>query len=149
MEFFIEAFNIKRVKTQFNRLGAASLDATPAFEAARAVIYRIEGALFDSQGRRGGGSWRRDSQDWLLRKQREGLDPRINHATLALRNSLTMPDDPNQVMEITPFSMKFGSTLPYAATTQSNRPVIKFTPYDRAALRGVIRTHLMAAWRAP
>jgi hypothetical protein len=112
------------------------------------LIFSIEKTVFNSQGRRGGGSWKQDSPDWLARKIRNGQDPRINHMTLALRRSVTEPGAPGQVLEVSPASLVVGSSLPQAAPSQRNRPFIKFTVADRTAMRGVIREYLMAAWRA-
>jgi phage gpG-like protein len=148
VEFFIKAMGVKQVSTKFTRLGQAAADAAPAMESVAQLIFSIEKTVFNSQGRRGGGSWKQDSPDWLARKIRNGQDPRINHMTLALRRSVTEPGAPGQVLEVSPASLVVGSSLPQAAPSQRNRPFIKFTVADRTAMRGVIREHLMAAWRA-
>lgn len=149
MIFTITALNAKQVATRFERMGIASVSAKPAMETVAGMMMRILSAVFDSQGRRGGGSWRFDTIEWLTRKQRTGLDPRINHATLTLRRSLTERGAEHQVLAITDSAVHLSSDLPYAATTQRHRPVAKFTLRDKAAMRTVVRDHLMAAWRAP
>lgn len=148
MLYEVKTFNLKIQETRFERMGRAALDATEAMESIAALIMRIEGQVFESEGRRGGGSWRQDTKAWLLRKQRLNLDPRIGHATLALRESMTIPDDEHQILDITPSSVHLSTDLPYAGTEQRHRPFVKFTPVDRADMRSIIRQHLMDAWRA-
>jgi phage gpG-like protein len=144
--FFVETQGTKEVATSFRRMGYAAAHAQPAFRTISLLIMEIMDRVFDSEGRRGGGSWKLDSVDWLERKMRMGLDPRINHATLALRDSVTVPGAEGQIMEITSNALYFGSDLPYAGVTQENRPFMKFMPQDRAEMRNIIRDYLIAAW---
>jgi hypothetical protein len=148
VEFFITAMGTKQVSTRFTRMGAATIDARPAMRTIGEMLFEITQTTFESQGRRGGGSWRRDSPAWLARKIRGGLDPRIGYATHALVKSVTEPDAPGQVFELRRNSLRFGSSLPYAKTQQRNRPFIKLTVNDRARMRLIIREHLIGAWKA-
>lgn len=148
MEFFVQAMGTKRVATKFSRLGASAIDARPIMRSVAEIIFAIEEATFEGQGRRGGGSWKRDTTDWLTRKIRNGLDPRINHATLALRKSMTVPGSAGQILEISRNSLIVGSDLPQAGPSQRERPFVKFTSSDRLKLRDTVREGLMAAWRA-
>src|SRR5438132_10488716 len=120
MEFFIRAIGEKQVRTSFQRMGFAAANASPAFRSIANLIMEIEAQVFASQGRRGGGSWKRDTVDWLERKMRQRLDPRINIATGALMESVTEPGAEGQVLQITRNRLVFGSSLPYAAVTQRN-----------------------------
>lgn len=149
MEFFVHAMGIKQAQVRFNRMGAAAIDARPAFETIADLIMEIEKIIFQSQGRRGGGSWKRLSDPWLKRKVRTGLDPRINFATHALHNAMTVRGDDNQFLHVDRERLIIGAFLPYAATAQKNRPFVKLTVGDRIEIRNVIRDHLFAAWRAP
>lgn len=146
MEFFVTAMGIKQASKRFNRMGAQALDMTPAFGRIATLIFEIERATFDGQGRRGGGSWRQDSPEWLARKIRNGLDPRINHATLALRDSMTVLGAAHQQFEITKNSVIVGTDLPYADITQKNRPFIDFTQSDVASMRNIITEQFAYAW---
>lgn len=148
MEFFVKAMGIKQTQTRFDRMGAAALSAKPAFENILELIFGIEETVFSAQGRRGGGSWKRDSPGWMARKLRDGLDPRINHATLALRDAMTIRSAPGQIVHVGETSLELGTDLPQAGPSQRNRPFVDFTPTDRALMRGMIRTHLKAAWSA-
>jgi phage gpG-like protein len=145
-KFFVETQGTREVATSFQRMGYAASHARPAFRTIALLIMEIMDRVFDSEGRRGGGSWKLDSVDWLERKMRMGLDPRINHATLALRDSVTVPGADGQIMEVTDRALYFGSDLPYAGVTQENRPFMKFTAGDRMEMRDIIRDYLIAAW---
>jgi hypothetical protein len=142
MEFFFKAMNTRRIQTRFDRMGAAALNPRPAFKAMLYVLFEIEEALFDSEGRRGGGSWRPVTDSCL------NLDPRVNHASLTMRHAVTKMGAKGQVRRYTENGLIFGLNLPYAATTQKNRPIFKFTERDRFALRNQIRHHLVQAWEA-
>lgn len=148
MEFFVRALGIKQVSTKFERMGVASVSAKPAMESVADLMFRIFGQVFESQGRRGGGSWKRDSAEWLLRKQRAGLDPRIGHASLALRRAMSIRGEANQRLEVTHTLVHLSTDLPYAATEQRHRPFVKFTKYDKAEMRRIVRDHLIGAFRA-
>jgi phage gpG-like protein len=147
MQYFIEAMGIRQVQTKFSRVGLASQDAAPAFRSIAALLFAIEEQIFNSQGRRGGGSWRNLTAEWMLYKIRNRLDPRIGHATHALRESVTELNAPGQILLIGRKSLVFGSDLPYAATQQRNRPFIKYTLNDKARMRNILRDYLVAAWR--
>lgn len=148
MEYFVRALGIKQVNTKFERMGYAAVHAEPAMESVATLMMRIFAQIFNSQGRRGGGSWRRDTMEWLERKQRLGLDPRINHASQALRRSLTERGAEHQTLEITPFSVDLGTDLEYAAAVNRVRPFVKFGQRDRLEMRAVVRDYLMAAFKA-
>jgi hypothetical protein len=146
--FYIKAMGVREVETKFERMGLAAINAEDAMATIGWYLMQIEKQMFNSQGRRGGGSWMSDSPEWLARKSEAGLDPRINHATLALRESVTELDAPGQVLEISPNSLIFGSDLPYAAVSQRNRPFVRLLPLDREQIRNIVRDHLINAWRA-
>lgn len=146
MKFFVEALGVKQVTTKFTRMSEARIDASPVMGTLGATMMEIIARIFESQGRRGGGSWKRDSPEWLSAKVRMGLDPRIGYATHALFDSVTNPDDENQILEITPQSVSLGSRLPYAEAQNRERPFTKFTPRDRLLMRTQVRNYLMAAW---
>jgi hypothetical protein len=148
MQVFIEALGTRVLQTKFSRMSEAVADAAPALELVASDMMRVEEQIFASQGRRGGGSWALDSYDWLVAKQRLGLDRRINFATHALYESVTQRGAPGQILNITRDLLEFGSDLPYAATTQRNRPIFKFTVYDRARWRNIIRDYMVGAFRA-
>lgn len=148
MLYSVKALGIKVAETRFERMGAAALNARPALEDVATLMMGIERAVFESEGRRGGGSWRQDSKEWLARKQRLGLDPRIGHATLALRRAMTVRGDENQILEVTDNTIVLGTDLPYARTQQRNRPFIKFTLADKQDMRVIMRDYLIGAFKS-
>lgn len=147
MKYTLEAFGIKESITRFERMGMAAIDAEPAMEVIFKRLMEIIGQTFASEGRRGGGSWPQVTEEWLLRKQRLGLDLRIGHATLALRNSVTVLGAEGQIHDVGPHHAKLGSELPYADTQQRHRPFIKLTKRDKVEMRNIVRTWLINAWR--
>lgn len=147
MIYIVRALGIKQVQTKFTRMAEARLYPKPALETVASLLMRVVGQTFESQGRRGGGSWRQLSTSWIAQKQRLGLDPRIGHATLALRHSMTERGDPNQILDVTDNMVNLGSSLPYAHTQQKHRPFVKLTAYDRRAARNIIRDYLIASFR--
>jgi len=147
VNYTLEAFGIKESITRFERMGVAAIAAQPAMEAILKRLMEIIGQTFESEGRRGGGSWAQDTEEWLLRKQRLGLDLRVGHATLALRNSVSVWGAEGQIREVGPQHVKLGSDLPYAATQQRHRPFIKLTKSDKTEMRNIVRTWLINAWR--
>lgn len=147
-EYVVRSQGAKQVAVKFTRMGEAAVAARPAMEAVAILMMKALGMTFESQGRRGGGSWKRDTPEWLTRKLRNHLDPRIGHATLALRNSVSIPGAPHQDLLVTDTLVHLSSDLPYARTEQRHRPFVKFTIYDRMRMRDIIRDHLMTAFHA-
>jgi len=146
--YYLEAFGIKQAQTRFERMGYAAFHAEPVMERVITEFRRIIDMTFQSQGRRGGGSWAQDSEEWLARKLRMNLDPRIGLATGALRRSYVVPDDENEDKEVGPNFARLGSLLEYAEVQQEHRPYIKLTKYDKVKIRNMIRSYLIDAWRA-
>jgi phage gpG-like protein len=148
MIFVIRAMGIKQVQTKFTRMGEAAIAAQPALYSVADLMMGFIDRTFASEGRRGGGSWKQLTTDWLMRKTREGMDPRIGQATQALRRAFTQRGDSHQILEVTNTRINLTTDLPYAGTQQRHRPFIKLTTTDRSAMRGVVRDYLVAAWRA-
>ena len=148
MRMFIELMNERVIERKLNHVAATRANMRQILEGPVAdVIFSIEDQIFNSQGRRGGGSWAFDSPSWLKRKLANGLDPRIGHATLRLRRAMTIRNAPHQRFVATSQSLKIGTDLPYAESQQHHRPFIKFTPRDKQEIKEVISLELKAAWR--
>lgn len=145
---FIELLNERVVERKLNHVAATRANMREILRGPVAdVIFEIEEQIFNSQGRRGGGSWAADSPGWLRRKLARGLDPRIGHATLRLRRAMSVRNAPHQRMAVTSQSLTIGTDLPYAATQQRHRPIVKFLPRDKQEIRDIIGLELKAAWR--
>jgi phage gpG-like protein len=123
------------------------MHTTPVMETIAEMMMGYIERTFESEGRRGGGSWKNDSAEWAARKARQGLDPRIGHATLALRRSMTIRGDANQDLRVSHNMVSLSSYLPYAGTQQVHRPFVKFTFNDRVQIRNTIRDYLVEAFR--
>lgn len=148
MIYTIKTMGIKQVQTKFTRMAEARIDATPVMEEIADTMMGIILKIFESQGRRGGGSWSQLSEQWVRFKANNALDPRIGFATGEMVTSLTERDAPYQVLHITPQSAELGSSLERAAIQNRERPFTKFTERDRAAIRAEVRAYLMLAFTA-
>ena len=112
-------------------MGASVQEAQPAMFRIETDVRRIIRETFESQGRRGGGSWEFISDDWRHRKLREGRDPRILYYTHRLINSLVNEGGEN-IAETTGTDFKLGTSVPYAELQNRKRPFMKVTRYDTA-----------------
>jgi hypothetical protein len=146
--FSFEALGIQRVSRRFNRLGAAAVNMAPAWEEILQYFFYIEDEVFTSQGRRGGGSWAEDTPEWLAQKARLAWDPRINFATWALYDAMTVLGAPGQIIEEDGPTFRFGTDLPQAGPSQKHRPFIKLMPQDRFIMADLIGRHFIREWEA-
>lgn len=120
-------------------------------------MLRVEKLIFSSQGRRGGGSWKRLTEQTILKKGIGGNN--ILRTDLArpgyskidgspsidtLYNSLTRPDAPYQVKAITNDSLVFGTDRPEAEEINAVRPFMRFLPADQERWHKIIIDHVMA-----
>jgi hypothetical protein len=127
-------------------LAEAAIDAQPAMAEVTMLMMDFIRATFESQGRRGGGSWAQLTDEWLTRKIKLGGDPRIGFFRHHLFEAFTVPGAEHQEIHIEPHSASIMSDLPYAATQQAHRPFIKFTPNDRIRMGEVVTQYLVEAW---
>lgn len=138
-----ETVGFKRVADIFTRMGMAAADAVPFWEEeVLPDMERVELELFRSQGRRGGGSWKFLSPETINAKARKGQNPLINIATGEMLRSLSDPEGQlsglgggksgNAIREVYPNMIRFGTSAPGAAESQTYRPIIRFTKFDRA-----------------
>lgn len=119
----------------------------------REDIFRIIKATFTSQGRRYGGSWKQISEEWAVRKETQGLDPRILIARGRLLRSWTVRGDRNMRSHVTNDLISLNSTLPYAEVHQFGsedlgipaRPYINFHQRDLHRWREMIGSSVLRA----
>src|SRR4051794_11741673 len=83
-------------------------DSRPAFVAVAELMRVAMSQRFDDQ------PWEPLAESTVLAKDAAGLDPRILHATLALRDSLTKPAAPGMFEVITDSGLTFGTSIDYA-----------------------------------
>lgn len=94
-------------------------DASPAFAMIYNFLLRVEKLQFDTQGGASGHPWPALKAGTVEEKLRKGLRPEILRATDELMLSLTSEGDSNQLHEVGPSWLAFGSNLPYATAHQS------------------------------
>ncbi|HEU5046065.1 MAG TPA: hypothetical protein VFT75_18240 [Nocardioidaceae bacterium] len=122
MRVVIEAFGEREMSREILRITDRAIDPTPVFGVIYADFLRYEAALFDTEGALADKPWAPLKPATVAYKQRKGLDPRILHATLTLRDSLTDPNSEDAKLEITPDSVFMGSDVPYGVYHQSRGP---------------------------
>ena len=153
MKFSVVIFGEEKVAAKFDRMAKDMEDARPAFEKVAEYLMEITETQFDSQGRRGGGSWKFLTPAWLRYKQLKGYDTRILHKFGILRRSVTRQHAEGQVLHIKKEEIEFGSELEYAARHQFGyaqtpaRPYLKILRSDEKKITDIVAKHIMRAWR--
>lgn len=122
MQFVFEIAGDKQVSRRLLRVASYAGDARPVFSSIADLMMRQTDAQFASEGGHASGGWRPLKPATLDTKRRQGLDLRVLHATLALRTSLTVRGDANQLLRIRRDELAWGSTLPYSGAHQNPRP---------------------------
>lgn len=128
--------------------GLHALDNRTPLTEISANIFEIESAVFSSGGRRGGGSWKQLKPETIKRKGKDEI--LVDYS--ALKDSLTVPGAPFQILEIGNESLVFGTNRPYAFVHQHGsvkarvpaRPFIRFLPTDITRWTRIIAAHLMS-----
>lgn len=122
MKIVFEVAGDRQIEREILRVGERAVDARPAWYLVADLFMRETARQFETEGAYASGGWAPLKQATLHRKELRGEDPRILHATGALRASLTLRGDPFMVLDAQPGELVFGSKLPYAAAHQSPRP---------------------------
>lgn len=118
---------------------------------------RAEGALFRSQGRRGGGSWRRLKAETIRKKGNsrilftKGSKQGYKSGDDLLYESLTQYFAKYKVLEFEGYNLVYGTDRPGARVHQHGnpeqnipaRPIIKFTAADEREWRRILLQHLL------
>lgn len=131
----------------------AAENMKPALWEVREDLFRIIRTNFESQGRRGGGSWKQLDPKTAAAKERRGQDPRILFGTHKLFNSLTRRGDRNMRSAVTKDRFYLRSTLPYVETHEYGdeergipaRPFLHVLPSDRVRWVKTCERYLMEA----
>jgi hypothetical protein len=108
LEFTFEAYGDKLVRRRMLDVSDRGIDARPAFSQIADDLMVFETRRFDTEGN---GTWAPLAPTTVREKAERHLDPRILHATLALRRSLTRRGDPEQTLIIGSSFLVFGSKL--------------------------------------
>lgn len=150
MEILIYDFGtIEKLEQKFVAGAEQAINTVGVIEEIKTDLFRIEEAVFSSQGRRGGGSWKQLKEDTIRRKS--GSTKILQGLTGALKRSVTEPDAPYQILQITNQELYFGTDRPGAAAHQfgyspqgiPRRPFIRILPTDINRWTGLVVSHLM------
>jgi len=149
MQIDFNFYGDQQVSRRILRWQEAAADARPAFEAVADMLMEHEDQQFETQGGLASGGWAALKPATVQAKARQGLDPRILHATLALRRSLTERGDENQELIIEPSWMLFKSKLEYAGFHQTGtrhmpqRRPIELREQDRQEVVKIVQEFLV------
>ena len=131
------------------RVGAYASDASPAFHAIADMMRDETREQFSTQGAHASGGWRPLKPATVRAKQRAGMRPQILQRTGSLLDSLTVEDDGNQVLQVRPDSLTFGSKLPYSGYHQRGtrhmprRAPLAFTEPAKRAMVKVLQRYIL------
>jgi hypothetical protein len=134
-------------------VGERALDYRPIFSVLSDDWDELVDEQFETEGRRSlPGGWRRLSESRIKQKAAQDLDPRIMHATLALRNSLTKKGARGSIRRIRPHLLLRGTSIFYApyhhnpssGSRLPRRPIYIFTNRDRAAWHDVMQDFIIS-----
>lgn len=137
------------VSRKLDRIATDAVKARPAFRAVSDDLRGYERRLFDTRGESGGVPWAPDMPSTRAFKAARGLDPRVLHATKALRRSLTNKSDPMHEEVATDAFLLFGSRVGYGGFHQQGtrkmvrRRPLQLTEPQRRAIVKRLQTYVM------
>jgi hypothetical protein len=153
----------RRVANKFQRTaGRASIrEIHYAFAKIVREMDRAEGALFRSQGRRGGGGWKRLKQETIRKKGNsrilftKGSRSGYQSGNDELYGSLTQYFHKYKVLEFEGYNLAYGTDRPGAraqhfGSARQNipaRPIMKFTRADEAEWKRILLQHMLSPWQ--
>jgi phage gpG-like protein len=146
LRFEFEAHGDKLVSRELLDMGDRALDARPAFRLIADDFREFEAERFDSRGE---GTWAPLAASTVREKAQRGLDPRVLHATSALRISLTKKLAKGSYSRVFPNFMLFGSTVPYAHFLQTGtrampaRKPLGFTEAQKVTVLKRLQRHVV------
>ena len=156
MSVHFQSIGFKRSVTNMQRLGNDMVHRLE--EPLNDIIddmAEVEETVFNSQGRRGGGMWKRPSKRWQQRKARAKGDTRTLHASKRLRKSLTYRGSPDMIKDVNAAagSIRFGTRVPYAHRHDKGtggmpkRPIFRFTKFDKKRWAKIINKFVVSAYK--
>lgn len=155
MRLDIEVFGDVQFSRELLRVGERAGDLRPVFADLVDDFHSMEREQFDTEGGAASGGWAPLKDTTVERKDAAGLDPRILHATLALRRSLTERSAPGSIAKFTSDELTVGTAVrspqgfPYPAAHQNpqkgqtQRRPIEFTPERRIDWVKKIQRHIL------
>lgn len=149
MRILIETFGDTQLDRELLRFNERAVNPIPAFEMIMEEVAKLNTEQFDSQGERSSGGWAPLADSTVLYKAANDLDPRILHATLALRDSLTDRTDSAHEEVVSPEGFMFGSDVGYGEYHQhgtKNMPMrkpVELTVADREAFVKTLQRYVV------
>lgn len=154
MRLDLDTFGEKQFSRELLRVGSNAGNMKPAFDQVHDLLNEVEERQFSSQGAAFSGGWKPLAPSTKARKARLNLDPRILHATLRLRDSLTSKSHPDHVYRASADEMFWGTKVPYAGVHQNpktsplpRRRPIEFNDAIRTQIVKLLQRHLMEGTR--
>jgi phage gpG-like protein len=143
MRLDLEVFGETQFSREILRVGDNAADMRPAFDDIHTYLLQKEKEQFSYQGRYSGG-WKPLAASTVRYKAARNLDPRILHATLRLRDSLTEKGHPDHVFRSSADEMFFGSKVPYGIYHQKKKKAGARMPQRRPVeLSDVLRKNIL------
>lgn len=141
MRIDLETFGETQLSRELLRYSDRADDVSPYFKAAAVYFRQAEARQFSTSGSAGGKRWSPLAASTVRRKARLKQDPRILRATMNLFKSLTQPEHPDHIEQITPDSLFVGSRDPKGRFHQKgNEPImpqrrpVSLTEFQRRAM---------------
>ena len=114
MQIVFEVLGEKQVNRDLLRIGEYAGDAAPAFSAIADLIMEETTEQFATEGGHASGGWAPLAESTQREKARLGFGSRgILERSLALEHSLTVRGDGNQILDVQPDGLDFGTSLRY------------------------------------
>lgn len=129
MRLIVDVFGDTIIERELLRFSDRALDARPAW---LAIMEDFEDEMtqqFDTEGAHASGGWPQLAAATVAYKASHNLDPRILHATLRLRESLTESSGEDAIRMVDPSFMVFGSDVEYGEYHQQGRGVPVRKPF--------------------
>lgn len=123
-----EVNGVTRADSRLKGLDLGSRDLTLGFYSVQGELQRQEAEQFASEGAYGSGGWPPLSEDYRLWKERKRPGVPILQFDGDLYRSLTQDSAPGAIREITPLSLTFGTSIPYAKYHQEGTPRMPARP---------------------
>lgn len=143
MRLTIEVYGDTQIDRELLRFDQRGRDMRPALTAIADEFLALENRQFASQGLYASGGWAPLRSATIARKARLGLDPRILHATLRLRRSLTQRGGTDAIRKITADELQVGSKVAYGVHHQHGAPRASLPRRRPVELRESDRRNMM------
>ncbi len=152
LKFSFSSDGDKLISRKLLDISARAVDVRPAFRLITDDFRVFEAARFDSRGE---GTWRPLNPNTVREKAQKHQDPRVLHATLALRNSLTAKRAPGSYSRVHTNFMEFGTNVSYAKFLQTGtrhmpaRKPLGFTEPQKVATMKRLQRFVMTGDAGP